>query len=347
MNLRARLLVTALATAGFVAQVPDDADHAERGFEPDAVDFQLFRDPIDREVASYSRDVRSLLAARAYDALEECARSARQDKQRFANGTWKLQRFYTAFPLSVIAEDPAWEDRLAELNAWQQARPSSVTPAIALAEFYSAYAQKAAAEDRKAGVAAEDSERAQERLETALRMLENAREQGVEDPHFWRAAHAVAVGLEWPEENLEDIYQHAIALEPDYWSSDVARLAGMLAKRGGDPSDIEAFARAAADNADAAAEEVYAHFAWRISETAGGFLTGTPFEWERVQAGYRELLRRHPDSKGLLSQYCVLACRARDKAAARKCFAKLAGRADLRAFKSPREYMRQLRWASN
>ena len=146
---------------------------------------------------------------------------------------------------------------------------------------------------------------------------------------------------------MNNLYKQAAALEPHYWSNDIARISALLARSGGEPEAVEAVAAAASAAADEYGEEIYARAAWEVNEASGNFLEGMAFDWPRVQAGYRALLQRHPHSTDLLSQYCILACRARDKEAASRCFAKLGGKADLRAFKSTRGYERHLRWAAS
>jgi hypothetical protein len=343
MNLTARLSITVLAVAGLIVSETSDPEGLNDEALAEDVHFQSFRDPGEREALRYAREAVALLKAGDFDALEAQARRAREEKLRFANGAWQLSRFYSAMTLADSDPDSAWQERLDLLDAWLRVHPSSLTASIARAEACAAYAWKA----RSAGGAGEISEenalQFRERLETALHILENARSLGVNDPHYWRVAHAVAVGLDWPAANLEEIHKQALALEPEYWSNDVARLSMLLAR-----SDraTDSFPAAIAKAAAGCNEEMYARIAWEVNQLCGSFLEATPFDWDRVEAGYRALLRRHPGSTDLLSQYCVLACRARDKDAARRCFARLAGKADLHAFGTPREYYRSLRWAN-
>jgi hypothetical protein len=346
MNRRARLLTTAFVAAGLIASETCNPERTEGVVAQPVPEFQAFRDPIEREPARHGRETLLLLAARDYDGLEARARAAREEKQRFADGTWKLHRFYTALAPAENAPEAAWEHRLSELKAWVAARPSSLTGAIALAEVYNDYAWKTRSTDAKAQAQSVNQITFRERMESALQVLENARALGVTDPHYWRVAHSVAVGLNWPASSLENIHEQAVALEPEYWSNDIARLAVLLA-RGDDSADLEPFvAQIAAAAAHCSSEETYARIAWEVSQLSGNSLEETAFDWPRVQAGYRALLKRFPTSTGLLSQYCVLACRARDKAAARRCFVKLGGRADLHAFGTHRDYMRDFRWAN-
>ena len=342
VTLRIRLLIYALVAVGASAPWADDEPADSCGLSFDTVQFEVCRNPLDRETASYRRDMVALLAAREYDALEEHAAVALKEKQRFANGLWKLHQFYTAFALADADPDSAWEARLDQLREWQTARRASATASIALAEVYTAYAWKAPADQSDSA----NEGPFRDRLEAGLTVLEDARALGIRDPHYWRAAHAIAAGLDWSTEELNDLYKKAAALEPHYWSNDIARISSLLARNGGDPQTVEAVAATASAAADEYGDEIYARAAWAVNEVSGSFLQGTAFDWERVQAGYRTLLQRHPDSTDLLSQYCILACRAHDKAAARKCFSKLGGKADLRAFKSARGYERHLRWAN-
>jgi hypothetical protein len=345
MNRRARLLTSAFVAAGLIASETTNTDRGDGVVHDPEIQFQAFSDPVEREPARFGHETLALLQTRDYDSLEARARTAREEKQRFANGLWKLHRFYTALVPAESAPAAAWETRLAELKAWTEAKPGSLTGAIALAQVCNDSAWKVRATEQKGGAFGEDTSAFRERLETALRVLENARALGVNDPHYWRVAHSVAVGLNWPASSLEDIQQQAAALEPEYLSTDIARLAALLARQ--DESEaLQPFAaQVAAAASQCTSEETYARIAWEVSQLSGSILDETPFDWERVQTGYRALLKRFPTSTGLLSQYCVLACRARDKAAARRCFVKLEGKADLHAFGTRREYLRNLRWA--
>ena len=100
MDLRSRLLITALAAAGLAVVHFGQSDAELGGHDVGAVHFHLFGDPLEREGMVYARDTVALLAARNYDGLEARARVAREEKQRFADGTWKLCRFYAALPLA-------------------------------------------------------------------------------------------------------------------------------------------------------------------------------------------------------------------------------------------------------
>jgi hypothetical protein len=346
MQLRTRLLINALVALGAVSLWTDEEDQYDCGLSFEAVDFQVGQRPLERQTAGYRHYVLSLLSEREYDGLDQSAEHARAEKQRFANGLWKLHQFYSAFPLSESDPDAAWEARLAEIRAWQTSRPQSPAAAIALAEVYTAYAWKARGAENTGEPTSPRALLSRERLEAGLAVLEDARPIAAGDPHYWRAAHGIAAGLGWSAAELNDLYTQATAIDPHYWSNDIAKISALLARHGADPESVESFAASASAAADEYGAEIYARAAWEVSDASGNILCETPFDWTRVQAGYRALLEKHPNSTDLLSQYCVLACRARDKAAARKCFVKLAGRADLAAFKTPRGYERHLRWAS-
>jgi hypothetical protein len=341
MSLHLRLL--ALTVTGACLLVPrlEDLANLDDTTSVAAVDFQLSRDPVDREISSFTRDIRASLAARDYDALEAIAQNARETKARFGTGVWKLFRFYSAMPLSLNAADAAWNERIQVIRDWQAAKPNSPTASIALVEVYTGFARKMGIAASKALNPTNAKIFYRERLETALGVLENSRERCENDPHYWRAAHAIAAELKWPASRLDEIYNRVVAIEPEYWSNDFDRLGKFLARSQRETKSVEALVKA-----DRCSAEIYARLAWEVNKVSGSFLEGMSFDWRRVQAGYRALTLRYPTSTGLLSQYCVMACRARDKDAARKCFVKLAGRADLSAFGSPREYERQLRWAN-
>lgn len=341
MSLHLRLL--ALTVTGACLLVPrlDDLTNLDDTTSVAAVDFQVTRDPVDREIISFSRDIRAALTARDYDTLEAVAQKARESKERFGTGVWKLYRFYSTMPLSLNAPDSAWQERIQVIRDWQAAKPNSPTASIALIEVYTAFARKMGVAASKALNPTNAKIFHRERLETALGALENSRALCENEPHYWRAAHAVAAELKWPASRLDEIYNRVVALEPEYWSNDFDRLGKFLARSQRETNSVEALAEA-----DRCSAEIYARLAWEVNKVSGSFLGGTSFDWSRVQSGYRALTQRYPASTGLLSQYCVMACRARDKDAARKCFVKLAGRADLSVFGSPREYDRMLRWVT-
>ena len=341
MSLQLRLL--ALTVTGACLLVPrlDDLINLDDTTSVTSVDFQLTRDPVEREIRSFTRDIHAALAAHDYDTLESVAQNARETKARFGTGVWKLYRFYEAMPLSLNAPDSAWNERIQAIRDWQKAKPKSCAASISLVEVYAGFARKMGVTASKALNPTNAKIFHRERLETALGVLENARELCESDPHYWRAAHAIAAELKWPASRLEEIYNRVVALEPEYWSNDFDRLGKFLARTQREAKSVEALAEA-----DHCSAEIYARLAWEVSKVSNSFLQGMSFDWNRVQTGYRALIQRYPTSTGLLSQYCVMACRARDKDAARKCFVKLAGRADLSVFGSTREYERQLRWAN-
>ncbi len=340
MHLHLRLLTIATAGVCLIGPRMDEFSALHQDEGATEVDFCAMRDPVDREIKSFNRDINAMLATRDFDGLESLAKEMRESKAHFGNGMWKSYLYYASMPPSVGAPDSAWEKRLQQIDAWREAKPGSVTPAIALAEVYTGYARKVGI-TRQAPGKADPRTVHRERLEMALRALEDGHAAGEKDPHYWRCAHAIAAGLGWSADRLDEIYARVVALEPEYWSNDFDRMAEVLARKVGGTKAVEALAAA-----DRCSAEIYARLAWEVNKVSGSFIEGSSFDWSRVQAGYHALTQRYPGSTGLLSQYCVMACRSRDKEAARKCFAKLGSRADLSVFGSPREYERQLRWAS-
>jgi len=346
MKLRGLLLISATVAAGSALLTYQDeaAASAER---PQVYCSRQRLDPAAREARFFARETVAQLAIWDYERLEARAQRILDQRLRFADGTWKLECFYQAFTPAPEASDASWKNRIAELKRWMERRPSNLTAALALAEVYSAYGWKARAQQAGKPIAAGQPDLSTERFEAALRILEDVQSAEVRDPHYWRVAHGIAVGLGWPASRLEEIHDKCAALDPEYWPIDTARACVLLAYNAGSPEEMEAFAENAAAKAGRFGDEVYARIAWEVQDLYRNLFRETDLDWARVQAGYRALLKRYPKSTDLLSQYALLACRAHDKVTARRCFAKLNGKVDLQIFGSEGHYLRHYWWANH
>src|SRR5262245_53792226 len=94
----------------------------------------------------YRNKLQGLLSRSAFVDLDVAADSARTSKDRFAGGVWKLYIFYDTVATPVAgdrATSAQWTQHIAKLQDWIKARPSSITPRVALAEAYRSLAWKA------------------------------------------------------------------------------------------------------------------------------------------------------------------------------------------------------------
>ena len=90
-------------------------------------------------------NVRALLDQENFDQLEQIAADAASSKARLPGGDWKLSAFYRVVqgPGSLTDPNSMWSSHLTGSTAGPAAKPTSLTPRVALGKAYLRFAWKA------------------------------------------------------------------------------------------------------------------------------------------------------------------------------------------------------------
>ena len=339
MKTLVRVLFLSAALAGMfvLAKKQNYIRRIVRFFTP-AVELGKYHDPTIDGVQEYMRETTALLDQKNYDALEKRARDAWVNKERFSHGRWKLSNFYDAFEPGEKEPESAWQARLQQLNAWILARPNSGPAYIALAEFFTNYAWRARGGGWANSVTQQGWTLFRQRLNAAYQVLERGRNVAARDPGYWNIYQTVAMGLDWPLFRRQEIFRNGLAVAPDYVPLYTTYAYTITPRWGGKPGQIKELADQAVQVSGGPGEEIYAWIAFQMDELSEDPARLAKLEWPRIEAACNKLLEKYPDEPSIISRFAMLAVRYGDATLARKLFADLDDRVDMRVWDSVDDY---------
>ena len=277
-----------------------------------------------------SRDaVLRMVYAGQFDRLENLTDGLRTQKLEFYNGYSQLSTVYGYLEgFSKDTDDGQWEEFIAKLQAWAEAYPESPAPRIALGKCYVTWAWKARGGGYANTVTDEGWRLMRERLTLARKHLEAAEKFPIQDPEVYNELLRVALGQGWSKDEMNEVFQKGIKLEPNYQQLYESKAYFLLPRWYGQPGDWEAFAAEAGDARGGAEGDIlYMSIArsqaWSEREN---FFKNTGISYERMQRGFEASLKRHPDYLWDVNSYCYFACIDNDRDTAKSLFEKINGR---------------------
>ncbi|MDB6173998.1 MAG: hypothetical protein JWL59_3309 [Chthoniobacteraceae bacterium] len=292
------------------------------------------------------RRVRDLFARGDFDGLEKMVARLRTDKRRSVTGNWLLPSFYAELAVPRMRGPTAqeWAAHLAQLEEWQKKQPDSATPRVALGHAWIKYAWAARGTGYVNTVTDEGWKLMAERLLKARAAVESARELPNKDADWFSAMQGVALGADWTREEYEQLFEEAIRFEPGYTPFYTSKAYYLLPRWHGQPGEWEQFASEASERAKQ--PELYA----RILLANVPYFAEDPFgsgglSWPKLSAGFEAILATYPDRWNLLN-YCWMACKAKQREAARELFAKVGEPAPSRPWKSRANFEAWKAWAN-
>lgn len=244
-------------------------------------------------------------------------------------------------------QEPDWDELIRRLRTWRHERPRSITAHVALATALVGWAWEA----RGGGYAYTVTDRGrqlwQDRLGQAKRVLDEARQLDTTCPGWWMATQRVALGQGWSPHRAAGLYQEAISAFPSYDEYTSHRAYSLLPRWHGAEGEWERFAKAAAeampdpDDGDAR----YAMIIWsQMFFFEKNVFREADVSWPRARRGFQALMRRHPESVEIPSQFCHLAMLAEDVDQARALFDHLGMRCDMAVWESPQVFLDTRSW---
>ena len=270
------------------------------------------------EAEALSGKARELLSKRQFSALDEWADQLRRSGETFGDGYSKLSEFYHGLTREEVGQSET--EHLDLLHRWRSEAPRSAAGAVATAEALLAYAHRARGSST-AGLVSETGRRRQaELLDAAARVLEGSAEFALADPHYWVARIQLA-GVSC--DGLDAVVRSAAVREKRFPYIFRAASIFYLPRWCGSAAEFRGFAEFAADATKAEfGDALYALVAWTaLSIEDSNALTTFGLDWNRVQRGFEDYLRRYPDATSWHHRYAYAAWRASDRARARKLFA--------------------------
>jgi hypothetical protein len=258
----------------------------------------------------YEAAVGSLLATEKFSALECFAHVARTSKSRMSGGMWKIHMLYfgLAQPQGHATEED-WQTHLDRLKRWMAARPDSVTPTIALADAYIAYADEARGGDTADTVTDSGWRLFGDRLAQAQQMVDKAALSPIKDPELLLAQIGIAWSQAWEPKQMAALVKSAAKFEPGYYYYYRIYSAYLQPKWYGDEGATAQFAAQMADQIGGDDGNI-AYFQIAVSQIChcgDDEVELKSLSWPRIQKGFAAQEKRAGSSLYNLNQVTFMA----------------------------------------
>jgi hypothetical protein len=301
-----------------------------------------------KEVNDITNQAKDLFQAKDYDGLDALARKLRNSKECYASGTWKICFVYDSVDLSEEASDTEWTAHLAALQDWINARPDSITARVAMAKNLVSYAWKARNDDWADKVTEEGWQLFNQRLNQAVKVLNEARPLNEKCPYWWFVLLTTDLGLS-PERSQYDVtFDEATRAWPNYMYYYNDRAYYLLPRWHGTEGEWESDLEKSADRIGGEEGDLlYARVVWYMHQTHfyKNIFTECKLSWPRVDKGFQVIEKQFPNSLAAKSERAYLAVLACDVQDVRKYIDQLEGRVDLVIWKSQDTFLYAADWA--
>lgn len=241
------ILVSVFLTAGGMFLI-----HAHAASPSDPGSEELIRIGLSADTATdphaaekYEEAIRLLFDQQNYEELERIAASARTNKERFSGGGRKIAVFYAAFssPKSgPSATEAEWSDHFSHLEQWKHVGSNPLTPTLAMAQSYIAYAWVARGPGYSDSVSSLGWELFTQRLAQARKLLDEVAGQRDSDPAWYHNRLDLARLDDTSPDQERALFESAIALDPTYRPFYRLHAFYLQPKWSGQPGDVSRFA---------------------------------------------------------------------------------------------------------
>jgi Domain of unknown function (DUF4034) len=316
-----------------------------------ALPFQVttvWPDSESEEMDEIKTQAAALLEATNFDGLDELAAKFRSSKECYANGTWKLVNVYDGLVPSANTPNDEWEDRIAVLQDWIAAKPDSITARVGLANVLVNYAWRARGSGYANTVTDEGWRLLGERLNQAMKVLNEAESLKEQCPYYWIVKMRAALGLQMDKDQFNDIFNQAVNFAPDFEPLYLQRAIYLLPRWNGAEGELETDLEKSADRIGGDdGDMLYTQVIWGVHDRASStnVFKENHFSWPRVDRGFAVIEKRFPDSLAAKSERAYLAAYAGDRQKTREYLNETQGKADLAVWYYKGEYIRVANWA--
>jgi len=302
------------------------------------------------EAEKYLDHVQELLQERQFDQLDQLAAAERSSKARFPGGGWKLRTLYIGlaeFPAGVKATDQEWTSRTETLKLWIQQKPNSITPRVALAEAYIAYAWQARGNGYADKVTENGWKSFDEGIKLAKTTLEEAASLKEKCPQWFNAMQSVALAQGWSKVQASKLLEQAIAFEPSYYYYYNQFANYLLPKWYGEEGETEQFADAISSRIGGKEGSIiYFEIAARIGCHCSNEDLLPKMSWEKMQQGYAALEKEYGTSSHTLNLFAYMAVKMMDAQVAQQTFAQIGDNWEKETWRSRSYFEQSKAWAS-
>lgn len=302
-------------------------------------------DPVEQEIKIFDAEIRGAFDEKKFEFLEETGQKLRESGELFADGSWKIFRFYEAIDHRFYSGDDGFLTDLETHRAWEKAFPDSLTRRVALADMLVSYAWHARGSGYADTVTEEGWQHMRERLEQASVVLADAQKLPGGDPYWFSVAITVATGQSWDKESFDKLMVDARVEHPAYWHLETQRAYTLLPRWYGEKGDWEKFALDAAKVPDGLGEETYARIVIRLSGYYADVFRDSSAKWAEMKPGLKTLLEKYPKSVVLRNEAAYHATLGRDREMAASIFDSLGDEYVKSVWKKPERFVHFRTWA--
>ncbi|MGD1082714.1 MAG: hypothetical protein ABR881_30740 [Candidatus Sulfotelmatobacter sp.] len=271
---------------------------------------------------NYKKTISRLLEERKFEQLDCLADSARNDKEIFPGGTWKLHTVYLGLNEPQLhATQKDWKGHIGRLKQWMSARPQSITAHIALAESYVNYGWEARGHGYVDTVSENGWKLFKERSAQGRQILKHASDLPQKCPEWYVAMQDVALAQGWDPSAKQALLEQAIKFDPDYFYYYRKYAVSILPEWDGAEGQLGRFLKTTADKIGGNAGDIlYFQVASLVVCCQAEPLN---FSWPRIQRGFDALEKQHGAALDNWNRMARMAAIYNDPVVANKMLARI------------------------
>jgi hypothetical protein len=182
-----------------------------------------------------------------FAAIDKMAEQARTKKARLTGGYWELDAIYNGV-CDFFAEfkgqrvnDEMWANKIEVLKQWKEKDPNSITARVALSETYINYGFAARGSGYADTVSQQGWKILGQRLDMAEQELRDAQQLRQTCPRWYREVLSVGMYKGWSAEDFDDVFNQAVAYEPNYLQFYLTKSENLTLKWNGERGDWQKF----------------------------------------------------------------------------------------------------------
>jgi len=281
-----------------------------------------------------------LIRERQFDEIEALHEWVREVGMRNEEAQSNLGRFYS--DLLDAAEETGLDREPGKtiLYEWYQAEPESILPLIA--EAHLSANEGWALQDDYWTYQQDDSSQEKFRvlMSKAWELLDEAREMDPDSPFPPREQIYIAPELDQSRDEVRALLDASIEHHPDFYPAYEAwAWYEVWWDEGG---DVTAFAEEAAE---AGGDAMYARIAAYVAAWDEAELQGQGFDFDRLMAGFDDILAAFPDASYFRNMQCYAACLYGEQELAEQLFQEIGDQYDLEVWEDEEYYEDWRAWA--
>ena len=289
-----------------------------------------------------ANDISTLLHHRDFAKLDQLADKYRIEMSLGSDGKPNLMGFYSGVSNSIAncgdvkQSEKQWMAHQKLLLGWRKASPNTTPPAVALAQFMTAYAWHARGSGFSSSVTQEGQRLFDDRIAEARAQFLAIDPKVRNDPEWYVGMLTVGLAQGWDKSDFEAVFREAIAKFPTYYPLYIPKASFYSPKWYGSNQEFQSVLNETVrTTAPALGETMYA----RLEASQGNvemFRNGQA-DWKRMEAGLHRINGDFPGPWNL-NVYAKYACFAADVGSLRRLLGEIGQQVAYTAWGSKDQY---------